>query len=74
MVATQTAIMANETEIANAMVSLGLEVWKEALLDEIELNRRLSKSIEQCKKGETLTMEELDKRVTERFNNGYYLR
>jgi len=55
-------IIANETEIANAMVS-----------DEIELNRRLSKSIEQCKKGETLTMEELGKRVTERFNNGYCL-
>jgi len=72
--ATETAVLANETEIANAMVNLGLEVWKEALLDEIELNRRLSKSIEQCKKGETLTMEELDKRVMEKFDNGYYLR
>jgi len=72
--ATETAVLANETEIANAMASLGLEVWKEALLDEIELNRRLSKSIEQFKKGETLTMEELDKRVMEKFDNGYYLR
>jgi len=72
--ATETAVLANETEIANAMVSLGLEVWKEVLLDEIELNRRLNKSIEQCKKGETLTMEELDKRVMEKFENGYYLR
>ncbi|MDR2595643.1 MAG: hypothetical protein LBC87_12820 [Fibromonadaceae bacterium] len=61
MAATQ--IMVNETEIANAMAS-----------DEIELNRRLSKSLEQCKRGETLTMEELDKRVMEKFNNGYYLK
>jgi hypothetical protein len=74
MAATQTAIMANETEIANAMITLGLEVWKEALLDEIELNRRLNKSLEQCERGETLTMEELDKRVMEKFENGYYLK
>jgi uncharacterized coiled-coil DUF342 family protein len=69
-----TATIANETEIANAMMTLGLEVWKEALLDEIELNRRLNKSLEQFKKGETLTLDELDKRITERLNNGYYLR
>jgi len=72
--ATETALTANETEIANAMATLGLEVWKEALLDEIELNRRLNKSLEQFKRGETLTMEELDKRVMEKFENGYYLK
>jgi len=72
--ATETAVMASETEIANAMAGIGLEVWKEALLDQIELNRRLNKSIEQFKKGETLTMEELDKRVMEKFENGYYLK
>jgi len=72
--ATATEITASETEIANAMIALGLEVWKEALLDEIELNRRLNKSLAQFKRGETLTMEELDKRVTEKLNNGYYLR
>jgi len=72
--ATETAVMASETEIANAMAGLGLEVWKEALLDQIELNRRLNKSIEQFKRGETLTMEELDKRVMEKFENGYYLK
>jgi len=72
--ATETAVMASETEIANAMAGLGLEVWQEALLDQIELNRRLNKSLEQCKKGETLTVEELDKRVMEKFENGYYLR
>jgi len=72
--ATETAVMASETEIANAMAGIGLEVWKEALLDQIELNRRLNKSIEQFKRGETLTMEELDRRVMEKFENGYYLK
>jgi len=72
--ATATAVMANETEIANAMNVLGLDPWVDSLMEEIELNRRLNKSIEQFKTGETLTLDELDKRVMEKFENGYYLK
>ncbi|MDR3001598.1 MAG: hypothetical protein LBU89_10065 [Fibromonadaceae bacterium] len=72
--ATATAIMANETEIANAMGVLGIDVWQEALLDEIELNRRLNKSLEQFKRGETMTLDEMQKRTTERLKNVYKLK
>jgi len=74
MAATKTAVTANETEIANAMNVLGLGNFAESLLDEIELDRRLTKSLEQFERGETFSTEEMEKRTTERLNNGYYLR
>ncbi|MCL2284526.1 MAG: hypothetical protein FWC26_14520 [Fibromonadales bacterium] len=57
----KTAVMANETEI----------VCQEALLDEIEINHRLSKSLEQFKRGETMTLDEMEKRTTERLRSKY---
>jgi len=74
MAATKTAVTANETEIANAMNVLGLGNFAESLLDEIELDRRLTKSLEQFERGKTFSTEEMEKRTTERLNNGYYLR
>jgi hypothetical protein len=65
---------ATEIEIKQAMGVLGLENWSNDLLDEIELDRRLKISEEQFRRGETLTVEEMKKRTTERLNNGYYLR
>jgi len=41
--ATETAILANETEIANAMDVLGLGNFAASVLDEIELDRTLQK-------------------------------
>ena len=50
---TATEIVANETEIKEAMTSLRLDGWIDDLLDEIELNRRLKISLEQADKGMT---------------------
>jgi uncharacterized coiled-coil DUF342 family protein len=72
--ATATEVIANETEIKQAMGTLRLGEWADDVLDEIELDRRLKKSLEQFERGETLTKEELKKRTTEKLNNGYYLR
>jgi len=71
---TETTVMASETEIANAMNVLGLGNFAASVLDEIELDRRLKKSLEQFERGETFSTEEMKKRTTERLNNGYYLR
>ena len=60
------------TEVKRAMGVLRLDNWTYDLLDEIELDRRLTKSIEQFERGETLTKEEMKKRTTERLNNGCY--
>jgi orotidine-5'-phosphate decarboxylase len=61
-----------------AMAKIGLEEEKADelldMLDEIEFNRRLKISMEQFDRGETLTLDELKKRTTEKLNNGYYLR
>ena len=65
-------IVANETEIKQAMSELGIDHWVDDLLDEIELNRRLKSSLEQAERGETYPIEELKKQVMEKFANGYY--
>ncbi|MCL1966925.1 MAG: hypothetical protein FWF67_03495 [Fibromonadales bacterium] len=60
-----------------AMSNIGLDNRVDDLLDqldEIELDRRLKISAEQFARGETLTVEELKKRTTEKFKNGYYTR
>ena len=74
--AMETAV-AIEPKIKKAMKNIGLGERADDLLDmldEIELDRRLAKSLKQFKRGETLTLEELDKRVMEKFKNGYYLK
>jgi hypothetical protein len=72
--ATATAVLANETEIKQAMGVLGLDGLADALLDEIELDRELAISIAQADRGETITIDELEKRVNEKVANGYYKR
>ena len=69
-----TAIMANETEIANAMDALGLGNWTSDVLEEIELDRELQLGIEEIERGETITLKELERRVSEKVANGYYRR
>jgi len=74
--ATETAV-AIEPKIKKAMKNIGLGERADDLLDmldEIELDRRLTKSLEQFERGETFSTEEMEKRTTERLNNGYYLR
>jgi len=70
--ATATEVLANKTEIKEAMGELGLDRWVDDLLDEIELSRRLKRSIEQADRGETMPIEDLKKQVMEKFANGYY--
>jgi len=72
--ATATEVLANETEIANALNVLGLGNFTASVLDEIELDRRLKKSLEQLERGETIPIEETIKKIREKLNNGYYLR
>jgi hypothetical protein len=69
---TATEIIANETEIKQAMDVLGLGSLVDNLLDEIELDRELAISIAQADRGETFPIEELEKQVMEKFANGYY--
>jgi hypothetical protein len=68
--ATETAILANETEIANAMNVLGLGNFAAGVLDEIELNRRLKISLEQADKGMTRPVEEAVKDILTDLKNG----
>jgi len=71
--ATATEVIANETEIKQAMGVLGLDRFANALLDEIELDRRLAISIAQADRGETMSLEEMRKRLLERkAKNGCY--
>jgi len=70
--ATETAVLANETEIANALNVLGLGNFAPSVLDEIELDRQLQKGIEQVEKGETLTLQEFEKQMNEKVANGFY--
>ncbi|MDR2593756.1 MAG: hypothetical protein LBC87_03185 [Fibromonadaceae bacterium] len=56
--ATETATLVNETEIE--------------VNDQIELDRRLKKSLEQFERGETMSIEEAEKIMKERFASGYY--
>jgi len=70
--AAETAVLANETEIEEAMRVLGLGNFVPSVLDEIELNKRFKKSLEQDDKGETFPITELKKQVMENLANGYY--
>jgi len=70
--ATKTEVLANETEIANALNSFGLGNFTESILDEIEMNKRFKKSLEQDDRGETFPIEQLEKQFMENLKNGYY--
>jgi len=70
--ATATEVIANETEIKQAMEVLRLDNWTNDLLDEIELDRRLRKSLGQFERGETMPIEEAERIMKERFASGYY--
>jgi len=71
--ATATEVIANETEIKRAMGVLGLDGFADALLDEIELDRRLEISLEQADKGLKMSLEEMKKELSERkARNGCY--
>jgi len=70
--ATETAILANETEIANALNVFGLGNFAPGVLDEIELDRQLQKGIEQIERGETLTLQEFENQMNEKVANGFY--
>jgi len=71
--ATATEVIANETEIKQAMGVLGLDHFANALLDEIELDRRLEISLEQADRGLTMSLEEMKKELLERkAKNGCY--
>ena len=67
-----TAVLANETEIANAMDVFGLGNFAPSVLDEIELDRQLQKGIEQIERGETLTLQEFENQMNEKVANGFY--
>jgi len=64
-----TAVMANETEVANAIGVLRGAGLADDLLDEIELDRELQLSLEE---EDTISLDEWEKRVTEKAANGYY--
>jgi CMP-N-acetylneuraminic acid synthetase len=67
-----TAVLANETEIKRAMEVLRLGEWADDVLDEIELDRELQLSLEEDERGETVSMEEAEKIVADKFASGYY--
>jgi len=62
--ATATEVIANETEIKQAM----------GIPDEIELDRELAISIAQADRGQTMPIEEAERIMKERFASGYYAR
>ena len=70
--ATQTAVLANETEIANAMNVFGLGYFTANVLDEIELQRHLKISLEQADRGELIPANEVKKEIGELFVNGHF--
>ena len=70
--ATAVEVIANETEIKNAMGVLGLGNLADDLLDEIELDRELAISLAQAKRGQTMPIEEAERIMKERFASGYY--
>jgi len=69
---TATEIVANETEIKQAMGVLGLGSLVDNLLDEIELDRELAISIAQADRGEKVSLEEAERIVEQKFASGYY--
>jgi hypothetical protein len=69
------ATMLMEPAIKTAMNKMGLEERAEELLDildKIELDRNLAISMEQADRGETMSLDELKKRMDEKFANGYF--
>ena len=68
--ATETEVLANETEIANALNVFGLGNFTSSVLDEIELNRRLKISLEQADNGMTRPVEEAVKDILADLKNG----
>jgi hypothetical protein len=69
-----TEVIANETEIKQAMGVLGLDGLTTTLLDEIELQKQLKFSLEQADKGELIPANEVKKEIGELFANGYFNR
>jgi len=70
-----TETMIIEPIIKKAMEKVGFQDKSEILLDalyEIEIDRHLAISIEQMNRGEYITIEELKKRMDEKFKSGYY--
>jgi hypothetical protein len=70
--ATETAVLANETEIANALNVFGLGNFTDNVLDEIELQRHLKISLEQADRGELIPASEVKKEIGELFANGHF--
>jgi len=70
--ATATEVLANKTEIEEAMGVLGLGSLAADLIDEIELDRQLKISEEQEKQGRVIPLEEAERIMNERFASGYY--
>jgi hypothetical protein len=62
-----TAVMASETEIANAIGVLRRAGINDDLLDKVELDRRLSISLEQFERGETMPAEEVVKEIRKKL-------
>jgi hypothetical protein len=69
-----TAVMASKVEIEQAIGVLRQAGVNDDLLDKIELDRRLSISLKQFERGETMPAEEAIKEIREKLNNGYYAR
>jgi len=65
-------LTADEIEIKQAMGILGLDNWVNDLLDEIELDRELKISLEQADRGELISADEVEKKMKEKFANGYF--
>jgi len=70
--AVATEIIANETEIKQAMGTLGLDNWVDDVLDEIELNRRLKISLEQADRGMTRPAKEVVNEILTELENGSF--
>jgi hypothetical protein len=60
------------TEVKQAMAVLGLESLADNLLDEIELDRELTLSMEEADRGEKVSLEEAERIVEQKFASGYY--
>jgi len=70
--ATATAVMANETEIANAIGVLRHAGLADDVLDEIELDRRLAISLEQANNGMLRPTKEIVNEILGELKRGYY--
>ena len=68
----KTAVMANETEIANAIGVLRHAGLADDVLDEIELDRRLAISLEQANNGTLRPTKEIVNEILGELKRGYY--